>query len=170
MKPTISIVVDPGMSESWAQEFWYVDDLVKALTDAGASVTKVTAGLQAAPESWAYVYFVHSLEYVTDPAAVARFPRTIATLWMPRVCVPAEQYGLAGAFHDVSREAYEKYQAGAKQSVDTVLAVRRDIAARLGWKLYEFQASTNYAETDDLKVPFATALISYLEALLGPPT
>lgn len=170
MKPTISIVVDPGMSETWAQEFWHVDDLMKALTDAGASVTKVRAGLEAAPEAWAYVYIVHSLEDVTDPAAVARLPRTIATLWIQRVCRLTEQYGLAGAFHDVSREAYDQHRAGAKQTVDTVLVVRRDIAARLGWKLYEFQATTNYAETDDLKVPFATALLSYLETLFGPPT
>jgi hypothetical protein len=168
MKPTIAIVVDPQVPESWARDFWHVDDLAKALTAAGATVTKVTAGLEAAPESWAFVYFVTSIEEVTDPAAVARLPRTIATLSMQKVCALAEQYKCAGAFHEVSREAYENYRDGAKQSSDTVLAVRRDIAARLGWKLYEFRASVNYAETEDLHVPFAKALLSYLEALLGP--
>jgi hypothetical protein len=169
MKPTISIVVDPGMSESWAQEFWHVDGLAKALIDAGANVTRVRGGLHEAPESWAYVYLVSSPEDVTDPAAVARFHRTIATLSMQKVCVLAEKYGFAGAFHEMSRGAYEHRQAGGKHTVDTVLAVRRDIATSLGWKLYEFHASTNYAETEDLNLPFAKALVSYLETLLGPP-
>ena len=170
MKPTIAIVVEPQMSESWEQEFWHVDDLVKALTDAGASVTKARGGLEAAPESWAYVYFVHSVEHVTDPAAVARFPRTIATLSSQKVCVLAERFGFAGAFHDIFRDAYKTLAPGAKQTMETVLAVRRDIALRLGWNPYEFQASTNYTETEGLMVPFATALLSYLEAVLGPPT
>ena len=169
MSRTISIVVDPGMSAAWAQDFWRVDDLAEALTDAGAIVTKHRSGLEAAPESWAYVYLVSSIDDAIEPAAVARFPRTIATLPMQKVCVLAEQHGLAGAFHEVSREAYEKHH-GVKHQGQTVLAVRRDIAARLGWKLYEFHASPSYAETDDLDVPFGKALLAYLEALIVDPS
>ena len=168
MRPTLSIVVAPGVSEEWAN-YWHVAQLATVLTEAGVSVTKVTATLQDAPDSWAYLYLPTWLEEVTEPAATSRFPRTVAMLTVRQACAEAEKYGLAGAIDDLAIQAYDRHHLGENQVGASMLVVRRDIAKQLGWSVYELNSSPKYACTEGVVTAFAKALLAYLEALLGPP-